>query len=273
MKLSLSTFLYLNYSLETAIRQIAIAGFDAIDVWGGRPHAYRNDLREHEIRRLRRLLDDLGMEMAAFIPAQIQYPSILCSPIMHIRMESVRYINTSIETAARLGAHIVSVRPGHTLHEQDLDDGWNRLADSLERICEFAASYDLLIAIEPADEYQTDLINTGIQAMDMIDQLDCDNLGVQFNTGHAQLMGEDTPLVIQHLADRLFHIQINDNNGVRDQRLIPGEGKYDYQQLKFALQKVPYDGFLAGDLGWDYTLNPDPAAVKTLEFLENLIHN
>jgi len=271
LKTSLSTFLYCYYSLEEAIQQISVAGFDAVDIWDGRPHAYRNDLREHEIKNIRGIIDDLGMEVASFIPEQMWYPSSLCNSNKNIRMDSVRYIKDSIEMAIRLGASVISVFPGHTLHDQDLDDGWERLADSLHQICEFAGHYNVLVAIEPGNKYQTDLINTTIQALDMVDQLGCDNFGVLFDCGTALLVGEDTATAIGNLSDRLFHIHVNDNDGMKYQKLIPGHGQYDFQNMIHALRMNLFDGFITADLGGNYVLDPDLAAVETQEYLEKLL--
>ena len=145
------------------------------------------------------------------------------------------------------------------------------MADSLLRICDFASNYDVLIAIEPANPLETDLINTTVQAMDMIDQLGCENLGVLFDTGQSLLVGEDTPAAIEYLGERLFHLHLNDNHGQRDERLIPGRGNYDFQALIRALNLAMYDGYLTAELGWDHTHNPDPAAAEAQDFLENLI--
>jgi sugar phosphate isomerase/epimerase len=272
MKTGISTFIYGHYSIEEAIQNISIAGYDSVEIWGGRPHAYRNDLREHEIRNIRNLIDDLGLQIISFDPAQFGYPSSLCSPIKNIRMDSVRYIKDSIETAVRLGASIISVFPGHTLNNQDLDDGWERLADSLDRICEFAGHYNILVAIKPGNKYQTDLINTTIQAVDMIDQLGFDNLGVLFDCGNAFIAGEDTASAIENLGDRLIAVHVNDNDGKTDQKHIPGHGQFDFRSLIHALRLTLYEGIISADLGWDYTNNPDPAAIETQEYLYNLIN-
>ena len=271
MKTSLSSFLYQNYSLIEAIEHIAMAGYDAVDIWGGRPHAYRNDLHEHQIRAIRNQLDDFGLEIASFIPAQRHYPISLCSPNTPIRMDSIKDIEIAIELAARLGTSIISVLPGHTLHHQSLDEGWDLLADSLLRICEFAGHYDVLLAIEPADKFTTDLINTSVQALDMIDQIACENFGVVFDTGHALIVGEDPDSAIRNLKDRLFHIHLTDNHGEQDEQLIPGEGRFDFQTLISALKSVQYEGFLTAEPGWDYTLDPDSAAIETREYLEYLL--
>ena len=90
MKLSLSSFIFLNYPLDEAIRRTAAAGFDGIDIWGGRPHAYRRDLSEREIATLRRLIRDEGLVVASFIPAQFRYPTSLCNSNETVRQDSVR---------------------------------------------------------------------------------------------------------------------------------------------------------------------------------------
>lgn len=270
LKTCLSSSVFLNYSLEDAIRQVAVAGFDAIEVWGGRPHAYRNDLREHDFRNLCELLDELCLKVPAMTPAQFGYPSSLCSPIRAIIRDSIQQFKEAIETAVRIGAPVVCAAPGHTLFDQDIDDGWNRLAESLFEICEYAAHYDILIGIQPADEYETDLINTTIQAMDMVEHLECDNLGVVYNNAHAFIAGEETITAIENLNHRLIHVHLSDNHGKRDQHLIPGRGSFDFQKMAAALNLLPYEGFLSIELGMEYIKKPAQAAAEAREFFENL---
>jgi len=271
MKLSLSSFIYFNYPLDEAIRRTAAAGFDGIDIWGGRPHAYRNDLSEREILALRQLLQDQGLAVASFIPAQFRYPSSLCSPNETIRQASVRYIQDSIETAAALGAPIVSVCPGHTLYGQSREDGIERLSESLWAITEFATRHTMRIAIEPADKYETDLLLTCADTLALIEKLGYENLGVLLDNGHAQVVGESSVHAVQLLGDRLFHVHIDDNNGLRDQHVVPGDGVFDFPPFVAALREAGYDGYLAAELGWDYTVEPDPAARLTFERMRRIL--
>ena len=178
MNIGLSSFLFVYYSLGDAIRKTAEAGFDAIDIWGGRPHAYRADLAPEEMRELKVLLDQSHLQVASFIPAQFRYPTCLCSPNETIRKDSVAYILASAETAAALGAPVVSVCPGHTVYGQPKEDAWSRLEESLETICQHAGQHGLRVALEPADAYETDLMNTVSEAMTMVIELGFPNLGI-----------------------------------------------------------------------------------------------
>jgi protein FrlC len=260
MKVSLSSFLYLNYPLEEALRRIAQAAYDGVDIWGGRPHAYRNDLTRREIRRLRGIGERLGVEFASFIPAQFRYPTCLCSQSDTIRRDSVDYIKDSLRSAAEFGAPLVSVCPGHTVFGQTAEDGWRRLRESLDEICSAAESLRLKVALEPADKYETDLVNNCEQALQMLEDVRWDNLGVVLDNGHSHVVGESAERMITRLGDRLFHVHVDDNLGQRDQHLIPGDGSFDFVPLIAALRQTGYSGFLTAELSWDYTLEPDLAA-------------
>jgi protein FrlC len=84
------------------------------------------------------------------------------------------------------------------------------------------------------------------------------------------VVGESAANVIGSLGDKLFHVHIDDNNGVRDQHLVPGEGNFDFLPFMTALREAGYQGFLAAELGWDYTIDPDPAARLTVERMKGI---
>ena len=58
MKFAQSSAVYFNYSLQYAIKDLYSSGYDGIEIWGGRPHMYRNDLDEQldEIKDLLNLI-------------------------------------------------------------------------------------------------------------------------------------------------------------------------------------------------------------------------
>ena len=270
MKYSLSSFVYFNAALQDAIDQTAAFGYDGIDIWGGRPHAFRRDLSEADCLELRRQTERLGLAVASFIPAQFRYPTCLCSPIPAIHEDSIAYIQDSILTASRLGAPIVSVCPGHTLRGQSQQDGWEKLKFSLLRICQFASVYRIKIAIEPADHYETDLVNTIADAARLIAETDMANLGVLLDSGHVHVSAEPMADAFKAAGDRLFHIHIDDNLGKRDQHLIPGEGNIDFAEFYRLVTASGYRGYLCAELSWDYTADPDMAARQTIERLRAL---
>jgi len=269
MRFSQSSFVYFNYPLQEAIRRLHGFGYQGIEVWGGRPHAYRHDL-DDELDEIVALLDRLEMSVPNFIPAQFRYPSILCSSNEAIRRDSVRYIQDAIDNARKLGAPYVSLCPGMTLFGEDVDKGWSQLRRSIVELLDYTEGTDLVLLIEPAHEAESTLILTVADGLRMIDEIGSERLGILLDTGHANVNGEDLAEAVRSLKGVPLHIHIDDNHGDSDAHLIPGEGSIDYEPFVRALQEIDYQGFVSGELGFGYTQDPDPAVEKSYAVLSQL---
>ena len=269
MKFSQSSFVYFNYPLQEAIRRLHQHGYQGIEVWGGRPHAYRRDL-DDELDEIIALLDRLEMAVPNFIPAQFRYPSILCSPNEAVRRDSVRYIQDAIDTARRLGATYVSLCPGMTIFGQGLEQGWAQLRRSFTELLDYTAGTDVVLLIEPAHKAESTLILTTKDGQRMIEEIGSKRMGILLDTGHAHLNGEDLAQVVAGLKGVPLHIHIDDNHGDSDAHLIPGKGDVDFAPFVQALKEIGYQGFVSAELGFQYTLDPDPAVEKTLAALSQM---
>ena len=269
MKFSQSSFVYFNYSLQQAIRHLHRYGYQGVEVWGGRPHAYRRDL-DDEVDEITALLGRLNMTVPNLIPAQFRYPSILCSLNESVRRDSVRYVQDAIDNALRLGAPSVSLCAGMTLFGEDVDTGWAQLHKSIMELLDYTEGTDLALLIEPAHAAESTLILTVADGLRMIEEIGSERLGILLDTGHANVNGEDLAEAVTSLKDVPFHVHIDDNNGDSDAHLIPGEGSIDFEPFGRALKEINYQGFVSAELGFQYTLDPDPAVEKTYAALTKL---
>ena len=271
MKLSQSTFLYFNYPLEEAINRLSIHGYEGVEIWGGRPHAYYKDISKTEAANIRGLIEKYGMQLSAFIPAQFRYPTCLCSPNLDIRKDSVQYIKDSIVTSLSLGCNKVSLCPGHTLFGQGRSNGMQQLTESLKELLDFAADKKVVLFMEPAHRFESDLIVTVEDGVRLINDLGFENLGLVMDTGHCFVNKESLVDCVSLLQDIPFHIHIDDNSGLSDDHMIPGEGKICFIPFLRSLKELGYDGFLTAELGWNYTIEPDAAAYKCKMSLDSLL--
>lgn len=262
MKFSQSSFVYVNYHLSEAIRRLHQFGYQGVEIWGGRPHAFRHDL-DDEMEEIIALLEKLEMRVPNFIPAQFRYPTMLCSSIEKIRQDSVRYIQDAIDNAKRLGAPSVSLCPGMTLHGESPEQGWFQLRQSIVELLDYTDGSDMALLIEPAHAFETTLILTVADGLRMVGEIGSERLGILMDTGHCHVNGEDLGETILSLKEVPFHIHINDNPGDNDVHAVPGEGKMDFAPMVKALADINYRGFVSAELGFQYTLDPDEAVKET----------
>ncbi len=274
MKLAVVSSVFANYRLEHVLPIVARAGYDGIDLWGGRPHVFRTDLGRPQLRALRTQAADLGLEIASVMPAFYRYPFSLCTNDDRVRADSIAYMRESIDNAVELGATSVLMVPGRSLHDQGREDAWARMSESLATVAELGAAAGVKVGVEAVNRYVSDLVVNASDALRLIQPLARDNLGVVLDSGHIHLAGQSGVEDVRALGNLLFQVHLNDNDGKKHQGLVPGEGSFNYQPLLEALVESRFDGFLSVELSWDYSIDPEPhvafAAKRVRGWMEKL---
>jgi protein FrlC len=273
MKIGTATSIYVNYPLEQVIPRLAGAGYEVVDIWGGRPHVYRHDYDEKGLKNLRSLVETNGMRVMSFLPAFFRYPHNLSSPNPVARQDTLEYVCICADNAAALGADYLLVCPPRLLYGQSPAEGWDLFAESLTEICDYAGKLSLKVILEPVNTAVFDLVNTSADAMRLIGQLDRPNLGVVLDTGHLHLSNETIVEALNNLGDKLFIVQVSDNDGKRQQNLVPGDGTFNFEAFFAGLRRRGYDGVVSAELGADYALNPDPPLQETARRLRSWINS
>ncbi|MCF3947728.1 2-oxo-tetronate isomerase [Acidiphilium iwatense] len=83
-------------------------------------------------------------------------------------------------------------------------------------------------------------VNRTRQALDIIDEVASDNLKLQFDIYHAQVMEGDLARTIEAEFDRIGHLQLADNPG----RHEPGTGEINYAYLFRRIDELGYEGWI-----------------------------
>ena len=268
MKYSQSTFVYFRYPLEDAIRRLAEHGYQGVEIWGGRPHAYWEDMDDARIMKIKQVLTETGMEISSFIPAQFRYPTNIATTDEQIRKNSVQYLKNNIDVAEKLGAPYVSLCPGFSLQGEKLSDSRKAMMSSLKELVEYAKNLKTTLLLEPAHAMETDHVLTVDHGMDVVDELGRENMGLCIDLGHLHVNKESIVNVVEKVKDYTVHYHMDDNNGGSDDHLVPGEGNIDFGIFLTKLKESNYNGYLAVELGWGYTVDPDNAVKKSIEFLK-----
>ncbi len=90
-----------------------------------------------------------------------------------------------------------------------------------------------------------------------------DNIGILFDTFHANIEEISIGESIQRADDRLFHVHIADSN-----RWAPGYGHLDFSQISKVLSGIDYQGF--GSLESLPKPNPKICLQESSLFIKNL---
>ena len=128
------------------------------------------------------------------------------------------------------------------------------LIASLKRVCVFAQSVGIRIVVEPINRYETRMINTAAQGIDLIEKVGADNLGLLLDTFHMNIEEANPAASLVFSNKRLWHVHLADSN-----RHAPGSGHIDFQGIVATLRALNYRGYLSAEI------MPCPDAVTAMD--------
>lgn len=114
------------------------------------------------------------------------------------------------------------------------------LADNLAPVAEYAAGNGVRLALEPLNRFETSLINTVEQAIEVVDMVGSPALGLLLDTFHMNVEERDIPDSIRAAGGRVYHFHACAND-----RGAPGADHLDWDGIALALRDVGYGGAVA----------------------------
>ncbi len=117
---------------------------------------------------------------------------------------------------------------------------WDRAVKNLYQVCQLAGEHGLMIALEPLNRFETDLVNTAADALRLVQDINHPAAGVMLDGFHMAIEEHNLESAIVSTAGKLIHVQVSENH-----RGIPGTGQTDWQALQRGLSKINYKGVVS----------------------------
>lgn len=234
MKIGINLLLWTGHvtrDLRPVLEAIATTGFDGVEVPifdVGDPAHYAD---------LGALLDEIGLARTAS-SAFTGDTGNPVSPDAAERARARRYLSDLETCVEALGAQMLV---GPMYQPLGQFSGLGPTRDELSRCAEFLAASRTALAIEPLNRFEAYLLNTAEQAADLCRQVGRANVGVLYDTFHANIEERDPIAALAHLmaTDTLAHVHISEND-----RGTPGRGHARIREAIELLKARGYDGWL-----------------------------
>ena len=117
------------------------------------------------------------------------------------------------------------------------------LVSALVSLAREARARGVRIVIEPLNRYETNLLNTVSDTLHLIDEVAADNVGVLFDTFHANIEEPRIEESMRGCGERLFHVHFADSN-----RWAPGWGHIDFRSVVKTLREMNYKGWISAEI-------------------------
>lgn len=273
MKIGLFTFGYQRLPLERAFEDAARFGYDGIELWGGRPHAYPFDLKNGDIELVRKLSQDYSMPIIGYTPEMNMYPFNMMIGTEAMRRDSVDYIKLSIEMAKQMEAGFVLVSAGHAGYETPRKEYWNRLIKNLKEISEHAEKIGVDVALEPLTHYESNVIITCNDLVQALDEVNSERLVGMCDIVPPFCNREPIMSYFTKLGHRMRHMHIIDGDGESESHMMPGDGKIPLRELFAEIEATDYSGYCTIELVSACINEPTLGSSKAIKRVRDLLAN
>ena len=234
------------FGLETAIKMIADAGFDALDLSmfndEGSKWMFEPDF-EARVLRAKAIAEENGV---FFNQAHAPFPTMKAGDDAYNR-ESIPRVIRAIEIAGMTGVKNIIVHPV-VFPENQKENNIRMYMDLLP----YAKRAGVKIALEnmwgrdPRRGYIVkNVCSDAYELSDYVDALPKAYFTVCLDIGHVGLVGEYEAPTIEALgAERLTCVHIHDNDYIHDSHVCPFTMKLPWQEIAAAFAKIGYRGDL-----------------------------
>ena len=274
MKFGVTTYIWtveFNLSHLSLLPRIKEGGFDGLEM----PLFHPKGFPAAEIRRG---VEAYGLECT--VSVVLTDGMSLISEDPEVRRKTHNHLVDTVQVAAEAGARIIAgpvYSPvGYLTGRRRTTDEWNRAVEGYQLLADTLAANGVTLAIEPLNRFETYFLNTAADATALCDQVGHPNVGILFDTFHANIEEKDIAAGYRTVGRHLKHVHACEND-----RGTPGSGHVEWNAVFQALRDLHYDGWLViegfsfalGELStaaclWrDIEVTPEVIAFEGVKFL------
>ena len=259
MKLCYSTWSIQKLPVDEIVSNLARIGFDSLELtvipgWS----TELDTLDAVERRRIRKLIDDSGLELPAVAGHQVMLSREPAEHAEHWRRLKGA-VDLCAEWAGSDGPPVLDTTAGGRSAEWDQDR--DLLVDRTGELCDYAATRDVVVGLEP---HVNQALETPGRVLWLLEQVGRPNLKVTFDISHFNVLGIPIEESVAALGPHCAFTHIKDERGVVPdfQFLIPGEGVFDYVRYLKAMEAIGYTGHIGVEISLMVQRRPnyDPIA-------------
>lgn len=273
MELGLSTWTYHSIPIETAIIKIRkhAPTIHSLELWGNAPiHLNPVACTLQQVATLNQLL-----RTNSLIPHSCHAPFVnldLSDPTRN--KQAIQAVIKTMLFCREIECPVVivhiSASPGVKIRKE-LQRAKQCTIKALKTIIDYPDTHHVEILLENLVPHPT-YIRLGAEIEDLIDiatALDNKQVGICIDTGHSLLNKHDPCSDIQKAGSLLKSLHINDNDGLEDLHMVPGNGIIKWNQICQTLQDIHYQGLFLLEVDGR---NPVEQTVHTaIDYSRNLL--
>lgn len=241
-----------------------------IELWGGFPHLYSEDLTLKDAARIRRDIDSYGLHLVCYTPEQLMYANNIAASEPDIRKRSIDYYMKNIEITKELGTNFMLMTSGWGYYDEPIAEAWNYSRESLAALAKRAEKFGVTLLLEPLQPFESNLV-TNVQTLKkMLQEINMDSIKGMLDIVAMAVAGDTVQDYFETLGADLLHIHLID--GTPSGHLAVGDGSLPIKRYLEEIDRFQYQDYLSLELAASsYYIEPDKALQHSLKNIRSIL--
>ena len=271
LKVGMFTSGYQRNPLEHCFMDAKEYGYDYIELWGGRPHAYAPDLKAGDINEVRRLIEKYEMPVLGYTPEHNAYPYNYMIGSEAQRRDAIDYLKLSLEMAKEMGAEFVLTSPANGGYLATYDQLWSRLEKNIQELGDYAAKLEIKLVVEALTPYESNFFTRADDLVELFRRVDNPYVVGMCDIVPPFVQHESIMAYFDKLGNKMDHMHIIDGENGSDTHLIPGEGNIPIKEMLYEMKRIGYDKTATLELVTNYINEPRFYAKRAIDNMRELM--
>lgn len=271
LKVGMFTSGYQRNPLEHCFMDAKEYGYDYIELWGGRPHAYAPDLKAGDINEVRRLIEKYEMPVLGYTPEHNAYPYNYMIGSEAQRRDAIDYLKLSLEMAKEMGAEFVLTSPANGGYLATYDQLWSILEKNIQELGDYAAKLEIKLVVEALTPYESNFFTRANDLVELFRRVDNPYVVGMCDIVPPFVQHESIMAYFDKLGNKMDHMHIIDGENGSDTHLIPGEGNIPIKEMLYEMKRIGYDKTATLELVTNYINEPRFYAKRAIDNMRELM--
>lgn len=214
------------------IRSAAELGYDCVEI-------SLLGLNQRDATRLSAAALDEGVKILCTTGLSID--NDITSEDHVLRHSGLEYLRRSADLVAGIGAAILTgviYAPWGTFFSPSTkSERQRRSAEALAQVAPLYAQRGITLGIEAVNRFESDLINTAHDALNLVRMIDQPNVGVHLDAFHMNIEERNIRAALMEASPRLVHVHVSGTD-----RGVPQSGRFEWTEFFQTLRDVKYRG-------------------------------
>lgn len=245
--------------IKESIKKVSRLGYDGVEL------ALKN-ASEVDPQLLSKWLAETNMEVSCISTGQVFADlGLMFTDSDSKKRTQVRDVFKDIIDLATDFGQIVNIgRVRGQIGQQKREVAEQLFIEMARQLALYAAGKNVTLVLEPVNRYEIDFINSVEEGVELMKKVNMANMKLMPDVFHMNIEDRTIGGELAKYIDYIVYIHIADSN-----RLAPGQGHSDFQDIFAKLKQSGYDGWVSVEIL--PKPDPDTAARQAVEYIRPLI--